>query len=325
YAWKRRATGSGVQLYQPGRADCRRSCAAVDSGDGGSRAAGVVGAFRGLVCAAGAAVDSAGEAAAGAVAADSVLRPQRAATDGAARLQPAVPLVRGIEPGRRGLGCDGIHEKPGAAAARRDRAALARSGAGAGTRTQSAERRTLHGGRNADRGVGEPAEFRAQESAADGGHGRGWQETAARHARVDDGSGGAAVQEEHGGRGEAELSGASDHREPEGAGGGGLRHAVQCDGGAGSGVADAGGNGPQRGWGEFANPRHYAGSGHAVSRTEVYRGVAAAQSRAACGRVRTEPALAELADGRRTARSRLRHQSEETQADRESVWLGQAG
>ena len=135
----------------------------------------------------------------------------------------------------------------------------------------------------------------------------------------------AAVQEEHGGRGPGELSGACDHREPEGVGGGGLRHALQRDGGAGSSLTDAGGNGPQRAGSELANPSHHAGSGPAVSRGEVYRGAAPAQNCAACGRVRTQPALAELADGSRTARSRLRHQSEETQTDRESVRLGQAG
>src|SRR5664280_1919434 len=46
---------------------------------------------------------------------------QRAHVDGATGLQPAVPLVRGIEHGRRDLGCDGVHQEPPASAGRRYR------------------------------------------------------------------------------------------------------------------------------------------------------------------------------------------------------------
>ncbi len=155
-----------------GRADSGGASAAADSGHGGGRAAGDVGAPRGGVRAAGAACDSCRETAAGAVAADSVWAAQRAATDGADELQPAVSLVCGFEPGRCGVGGNGVHEEPGAAAARRDGAALAGGGVGAGAGTRSAERRTLHGGGDAAGSVGEAAEFRAQGSAA-GGHGGG--------------------------------------------------------------------------------------------------------------------------------------------------------
>jgi len=78
-------------------------------------AEGLVDALRGTVRTAGAAFDSAREAAAGAVAADSVCHPQRAAANGADELQPAVSLVCGFEPGRCGMGHDGVYEKPGVA------------------------------------------------------------------------------------------------------------------------------------------------------------------------------------------------------------------
>ena len=58
------------------------------------------------------AVDSAGEVAAGAVAADAVFDPQRATADGGDGLKPAVPLVCGTERGRRGVGRDGVHHEP---------------------------------------------------------------------------------------------------------------------------------------------------------------------------------------------------------------------
>src|SRR5271157_2597725 len=105
---------------------------AADSRHDGSGAEGVMGAFRGAVRAAGASVDSSGEAVAGAVAAGSVFPAQRAATDGADELQPVVPLVRGLESGRCSLGCDGVHEKPGADDARRSLRTLAGRGVGAG-------------------------------------------------------------------------------------------------------------------------------------------------------------------------------------------------
>ena len=63
----------------------------------------------------GRAVDSAREAAAGAVIADAVLDPQRAAADGRDR---AVSQVRRVEPGGEGVGPDGVHREPEPAAGR---------------------------------------------------------------------------------------------------------------------------------------------------------------------------------------------------------------
>ena len=60
----------------------------------------------------GASVDCAGAAVARAVAAGVVHGAQRTAADGATRLQFPVPLVRGTEYRRPGMGCDGIHQKP---------------------------------------------------------------------------------------------------------------------------------------------------------------------------------------------------------------------
>src|SRR5271170_3884731 len=59
-----------------------------------------------------AAVDSAGKAASGAVAADAVLGAQRAAADGGDQLQHSVPVVCGAEPGREGVGRDHLHQEP---------------------------------------------------------------------------------------------------------------------------------------------------------------------------------------------------------------------
>ena len=80
----------------------------------------------------GPAVDCAGEVVASAVAADAVLDPQRAAADGTDRLQPAVPLVRGPERGRRGLGRDHVHQEPRPVAGGRRGQRVSGAGGGAG-------------------------------------------------------------------------------------------------------------------------------------------------------------------------------------------------
>ena len=106
------------------------------------------------------AVDSARAPAARAVAADLLLDSQRAAADGAARLQHPVSLVRRHGHGRAGLGADGLHEESRPAAESGHRPQLlparrrARRGADVG--------RALHGRRHADRGVGESEEFSAE-------------------------------------------------------------------------------------------------------------------------------------------------------------------
>src|SRR5260370_17944130 len=78
-------------------------------------------ALRGPVRAGGPAVDRTGGVAAGPVVPDPVYDPQRAAADGAARLQLALPLVRGPEHGRAGVGPDRVHQEPPTAARRRGR------------------------------------------------------------------------------------------------------------------------------------------------------------------------------------------------------------
>ena len=95
----------------------------------------------------GPAVDCAGEAVAGAVAADAVLDSQRAAADGRDRLQHAVPLVRRAEHGRRGVGCDRVHQESRPAAGGRSGQGVfgAGGGAGAGARLDSDEHFTVDG------------------------------------------------------------------------------------------------------------------------------------------------------------------------------------
>ncbi len=72
---------------------------------------------------------------------------QRAAADGATRLQPVVPLVCGPEHGRRGVGADGVHEEPRPFAGRRYCGCLFRWRGGKDSLARAAERRALHGGR----------------------------------------------------------------------------------------------------------------------------------------------------------------------------------
>ena len=73
-------------------------------------------------------VDSAREAVARAAAASPLHDPQRAAADGATRLQPAVSLVRGPRDGRRRVVADDVHEESRSAAGRRHRGRVLRRG-----------------------------------------------------------------------------------------------------------------------------------------------------------------------------------------------------
>ena len=84
---------------------------------------------------------------------------QRAAVDGAVGLQPAVPLVRWAEHGRRDLGRDGVHQVPGAAAARRSGGTVVTGRRRTGACPAAVERRAFHGGRDSDPGLGEPAQL----------------------------------------------------------------------------------------------------------------------------------------------------------------------
>ncbi len=96
-----------------------RPSIAADPADGRCRAEVTVTGVRSDLCHVRASVDCAGEAAAGVAAADVVHGSQRADADGAAGIQPAVPLVRGPEHGRAGVGADGVQQESGPADGRR--------------------------------------------------------------------------------------------------------------------------------------------------------------------------------------------------------------
>ena len=108
-----------------------------------------------------AAVHPAREAPARPVAPDAVLDPQRAAAHGAAGLQHPLSVVRGAEPGCPGVGCDGVHQEPGAAAGRGHRPGLLRGGRAAGAGPAAALAGAFHGGRDADRSLGGAQELHA--------------------------------------------------------------------------------------------------------------------------------------------------------------------
>src|ERR1019366_4808505 len=122
-----------------------------------------------------AAVDRAGEVVASASAASAVLGAQRTAVDGTARLQPAVPLVRGLEHGRRHLGCDRVHQEPRAPARWGHCRGFLPSRAAAGTGAESALGRALHRGWNATGSVGECEELSTQGCQERRSARRSWQ------------------------------------------------------------------------------------------------------------------------------------------------------
>src|ERR1700676_2229888 len=110
-------------------------------------------------------------------------------------------------------------------------------------------------------------------------------------------SGGALVQEKRGGRIATQLPGTSDHGEPPWIGDGGVGHAVRHVGRARSGAGDAGPVGPESGPGKRAHPADHAGSRQTVSGKRIHHRVTGTKSDPACGRVRTQSPLAELAEG----------------------------
>ena len=109
-------------------------------------------------------VDCAGEAAARAVAAGALHDPQRAAADGATRLQPAVSLVRGARDGRRRVVADDVHEESRSAARRRHRGRVLRRDRDPRRHGAAAVRRSFHRRRHVARGLGESQEFPAPGS-----------------------------------------------------------------------------------------------------------------------------------------------------------------
>src|SRR3954469_8618226 len=118
-AWSERADGGAVQLSEP-RGDGAEGSPATGHPAAGERGAGAaVTRFRTALCLDGPSLDRAGKVAAGVAPASVLLSGLGAATDGATDLQYAVPLVRWSVHGRTGLGRDGVHQEPGAAARRR--------------------------------------------------------------------------------------------------------------------------------------------------------------------------------------------------------------
>src|SRR5450755_2791301 len=104
----------------------------------------------------------AGEVVAGAVAADALPHPQRALADGGDGLQPVVPLVRGAERGRRGVGREGVQQEPRPPAGGGCSQAVLGAGGGAGAGPGSDLGRALHGGRDAAGSLGGGEKFSAE-------------------------------------------------------------------------------------------------------------------------------------------------------------------
>src|SRR5947207_1771541 len=103
-ARRRSAAANGnVQLCVVGRTDTRRSSAAGSEEAGGRGLGRDVQGVRWSVFRSGTALDCSRTVTAGAAAAGVLFGAQRAAVDGAAQLQLAVPLVRGFGNRRRGV------------------------------------------------------------------------------------------------------------------------------------------------------------------------------------------------------------------------------
>src|SRR5271155_360407 len=77
-------------------------------------------------------------------------RSLRAAVDRATRLQHSLSLVRWARHGRRGVGCDRVHEESRAAVEERSGGWLLRRSIETGAGATVALGRSLHGGRHAD-------------------------------------------------------------------------------------------------------------------------------------------------------------------------------
>src|SRR6186997_802628 len=92
HAWSRRAAGVDVQLRVPRGARAKGSSAARGPSNHRPGPGASVPAFRCPLCAFRPAVGGAGEAAPRVTAPGALHHPQRAAADGAARLQPPLPL-----------------------------------------------------------------------------------------------------------------------------------------------------------------------------------------------------------------------------------------
>ena len=131
-----------------------------------------------------AAVDPAGDAAAGDAAAGVLHDPLGAPVDGAARVRPLVPLVRRAFGGRAGLGPFDLLEEPRPSARRRGRREVPRRGVEPAQGEAAAVEPALQRRRDPDRGLGEPEVVQAQAGRGRGsgrsarGRGRGATERA---------------------------------------------------------------------------------------------------------------------------------------------------
>lgn len=88
--------------------------------------------------------------------------PLGTSVDGAAGLQPVVPLVCRSVGGRAGVGCDDVQQEPRPAAGWRGCAEVLGGGCGAGAPARPAVGRSLFRGRDADRGLGVDQELPPQ-------------------------------------------------------------------------------------------------------------------------------------------------------------------
>src|SRR5437763_7128269 len=128
-----------VQLHFAGATCTAGTSAASDTRDRGCGVERVVAGVCATLRGEWAAIDRAGEAAAGLAAASAVHGAQRAAADGAVELQPVVPLVCGAEHGRRGVGADGVHQEPRPFTGRRYCGCVFRWGGGEDSGARAAE------------------------------------------------------------------------------------------------------------------------------------------------------------------------------------------
>ena len=235
-----------------------------------------------------AAVDPAGDAAAGDAAAGVLHDPLGAPADGAARVRPLVPLVRRAFGGRAGLGPFDLLEEPRPPARRRGRGEVPRRGADPAQGEAAAVDPALQRRRDADRGLGEPEVVQAQ---ARRGRGSG---RSARGRRGGDGDGRAQRRGRLQGREALERDASLDHRSrgaalSQGAGHGGeaLLHRPWADGEplrADRRRAAHPGLGPRRAAGRAGDDRAACRIARAPSRSAPTRATTRPTSSRSCGR-----------------------------------------
>src|SRR5579859_5192398 len=234
-ARRRYATANGdVQLCGVGRSDSSRSSAARSEETGGCGLGGDVQGFRWAVLAGGTALDCARTVTAGVAAAGVLFGAQRAAPDGAAQLQLADPLVRGLGDRRRGVESRDVQQEarptvePGSGA--KVFRPCERTGGGIDVG------RALHGGWDADRGLGGTEELSPQGRRRVGERRRLSRRIAPQpDARLAHRPGSAALQEVGRPGIQAELSGTYLGGEPEWVDRGSDDYAGGWQGGAGCG------------------------------------------------------------------------------------------